>query len=49
MLTLGVILIALGLFVFHPLLVIGIIVALVGFALLVAHGAGHGIGDRHYW
>lgn len=49
MIILGIILIVLGLLVFHPLLFIGIVVAIVGCLLYVFGGFGHRVGGRRGW
>lgn len=49
MIVLGIVLIVLGLLFFHPLFVIGCVIGLLGLVLLALHGAGHGLGGRHYY
>lgn len=49
MIVLGIILIVLGLLFWHPLFVIGCVLAVVGLCLFLANSVGHGVGGRHYW
>jgi hypothetical protein len=51
MIILGIILIVVGLLIpgLHILFTIGAILAVIGLVLLLLHGAGHGLGGRHYW
>lgn len=49
MILLGVILLVLGLFLFHPLVIIGFILLIIGACLAIANGVGHGVGGRHWY
>lgn len=49
MIILGIVLLVLGLLLFHPLFVIGIIILIVGLVLLALNGAGRGVGGRNWW
>jgi uncharacterized membrane protein HdeD (DUF308 family) len=47
--TLGIILIIIGIFLFHPLLVIGAILAVIGVVLWILGATGRTIAGRRHW
>ena len=49
MITLGIILIIVGIFLFHPLLVIGGIIAVIGVILWILGATGRTIAGRRHW
>ncbi len=49
MVLLGLILLIVGLLLFHPLVVIGGIILLVGLILFAVGGSGRSVGGRRYW
>jgi hypothetical protein len=49
MIALGIVLAILGFFFFHPLLVIGIILVVVGLVLHVMGSVGRPVAGRRYW
>lgn len=49
MIVLGVILIILGIFLFHPLWIIGVILAVIGIGLWILGATGRTIAGRRHW
>ena len=49
MIILGIILIIIGLFVFHPLVVIGAILAVIGVVLWILGATGRTLAGRRHW
>ena len=49
MITLGIILIIIGFLLFHPLVVIGVILAVIGVILWILGATGRTIAGRRHW